>query len=126
MRDYNPLKSPDPEKWLALNEPERLFLVEAYHKRKHIRLPNVTAHAAFHVMVENQIAMGDELPVKRKLEQLMSEGLDRHDAIHAIAWILANNMYRGVQYKQGSDLPKSYYAALEDLTAENWLRSGEE
>lgn len=125
MERYNPLKAPNPEEWLALSELERIDLVEHYHRRKRIRMPSVKAHAAFHVTVENQIAMGDE-PVKRKLEQLIGEGLDRHDAIHAIAWILSKQVYRILKYKQSSDWSKSYYAALEDLTAENWLRSNEE
>ncbi len=42
-----------------------------------------------HVVVENQIALGDEIPVARNLHQLMAQGLDRHDAIHAIASVKA-------------------------------------
>jgi len=123
MQKYNPLKAPDPEEWLAIDEHERIDMVVEYHRRKRIRIPGMEAHAAFHVTVENQIALGDETPVKRKLEQLMNEGLDRHDAIHAIAWILSQQVYRALKYKKSSDLGKSYYAALEDLTAENWLNS---
>ena len=123
MQKYNPLKAPDPEEWLAMDELERIDMVMEYHRRKRIRIPGMKSHAAFHVTVETQIAMGDELPVKRKLEQLMNEGLDRHDAIHAIAWILSLQVFRALKYKQSSDLNKSYYAALEDLTAESWLRS---
>ncbi len=46
-----------------------------------------------HVVVENQIAMGDEIPVRDTLVRLMSEGLDRHDAVHAIATVLTNLIY---------------------------------
>jgi Domain of unknown function (DUF1841) len=126
MKRYDPLKSPDPEEWLALDEQERIDLVEDYHRRKRIRMPSVRGHAAFHVIVENQIAMGEELPVKRKLQQLMDEGLDRHDAIHAIGSVLSRQFYHILKRGQSSDPPKAYYAALEDLTAEIWLRSGEE
>jgi hypothetical protein len=31
--------------------------------------------------VENQAALGDEIPVRGTLERLMGEGLDRHAAI---------------------------------------------
>jgi hypothetical protein len=126
MERYDPLKAPDAEEWLAMDEHERIDLVEAYHRRKRIRMPGMKAHACFHVIVENQIAMGDELPVKAKLKQLMGEGLDRHDAIHAVAWILSRQMSRALQHGKGSDWSKSYFAALEDLTAANWLRSGED
>ena len=35
----------------------------------------------------------DELPVRRTAQRLMSEGLDRHDAIHAIGSVLAGNIH---------------------------------
>ena len=41
------------------------------------------------VVIENQIAMGDELPVRRALDRLMGEGLDRHGAVHAVGLVLA-------------------------------------
>ena len=126
MKRYDPLKSPDPEEWLALDEAERIVIVEDYHRRKRIRMPSVEAHACFHVMVENQIAMGEKLPVESKLNQLMEEGLDRHEAVHAIASILSRQVYYALKRQQTSDPSKAYYAALEDLTAENWLRSGED
>lgn len=106
---------------------ERIELISKYHRRARIRLPNVKVHAVMHAVVENQIALGDELPVKKKLAQLMREGLDRHDAIHAIAWILSREMYWALKEPHKSpDMTKSYFAGLEDLTAENWLRSGKE
>jgi hypothetical protein len=64
METYDPLVPPDPAAWLALEEAERLALAEAYHVRKRIKLPSVKAHAVLHVIVENQIAEGDALPVR--------------------------------------------------------------
>ena len=49
-----------------------------------IRLPSPDAHAAVHAVVETQISMGDETPVRCTASRLMAEGLDRHEAIHAI------------------------------------------
>ncbi|WP_051380503.1 hypothetical protein [Bradyrhizobium sp. WSM1743] len=63
----------------------------AYHRRAGIRLPRDKAHAIFHVIVENQIA-DPELPVRSTAQRLMSEGLDRHEAIHAIGLVLAGHM----------------------------------
>jgi hypothetical protein len=78
VRRYDPLKAPDAEEWLSLDESERIRLVVEYHRRARIRLPNIKAHAAFHVIAESQIALGDQIPVRRTLVRLMEEGLDRH------------------------------------------------
>ena len=127
MQRYNPLQAPDPKEWSAMDEQERIRLVEQYHRQAGIRFPNVTAHAVIHAVIESQIARGDELPVRRTLQRLMSEGLDRHDAIHAIGSVLAMHMHDLVSRRDAgsqSDPKDAYYAALERLTAEDWLESG--
>jgi len=123
---YDPLEAPNPKEWLALGEMRRLELVEDYHRRARVRLPNARMHAAMHAVVENQIALGDEIPVQRTAQRLMAEGLDRHDAIHAIAWVLAGHMWDltrepGVAKADDPNVP--YYAALEQLTAQRWRQS---
>ena len=40
MQRYDPLEAPDPDEWLALDEQERLDLVQEYHRRARIPLPN--------------------------------------------------------------------------------------
>jgi hypothetical protein len=127
MQRYDPNKAPDPKEWTALDEQERIRVVEQYHRRAGIRLPNQTVHAVIHAVIENQIALGDELPVRRTLERLMSEGLDRHDAIHAIGSVLAGHMsdlLSRPKTASNEDPNDAYYAALERLTAEEWLQSG--
>jgi hypothetical protein len=122
---YDPDKAPDPEEWLGLDEATRIELIEAYHVRARIEVPNVRVHALFHVIVENQIALGDELPVLRKLRSLMASGLDRHDAIHAIASVLTSHVH---SVMAGSELGpgpnRAYFRALKRLTASRWQRSG--
>lgn len=71
---YDPLEAPDPQQWLALDESERIDLAERYHRDAGIRVPDHTAHAMIHAVVESQIALGDELPVERTLRRLMAEG----------------------------------------------------
>ncbi len=127
MHRYNPLQAPDPKEWSAMDEQERIRLAEQYHRRAGIRLPNVTVHAVIHAVVESQIALGDEIPVRRTLERLMSEGLDRHDALHAIGSVLAQHMHDLLSRPDAlpeADANSAYYAALEGLTAEDWLQSG--
>jgi hypothetical protein len=126
MRRYDPLKAPNPEEWLALDEQESIILVEDYHRRAGIRLPNATLHATMHAVVENQIALGDETPARRVMQRLMDEGLDRHQAIHAIGSVLLEHIHDLLknQPNPGMEPNKPYFAALERLTAEGWLRSG--
>jgi hypothetical protein len=129
MKQYNPLRAPDPAEWLAIDEGERILLAEEYHRRARIRLPRVKLHAVMHVAVENQVALGDEIPVRRTLQRLMAEGLDRHDAIHAIGLVLVEFMndlvkqsHAGVERRPDSN--QAYCIALEGLTAESWRQSG--
>ena len=49
-----------------MDEQRRITLVEAYHTRHGIEAPGPTAHAIAHVVVENQIAEGDALPVRER------------------------------------------------------------
>ncbi len=129
---YDPLDEPEPQLWLATGEQQRIDLVSAYHRRAGISLPNEKVHAVIHVIVENQIA-DDELPVRRTAQRLMSEGLDRHDAIHAIGSVLAGYIgdlmgktgsdSRLDEARSGQDPNKAYFAELESLTAKAWLRS---
>jgi hypothetical protein len=119
--------APDPEAWLAMDEQRRIDLVQDYHRRAHIRLPNEKVHAVAHAIIENQIAMGEEIPV-RTLQRLMAGGLDRHEAIHAIGMVLMefiNDLMRKIDSghpEPQSDPNQGYYAALEELTAESWRR----
>ena len=59
------------------------------HRRAGVSLQNKNVHAIMHVVIENQVAMGDELPVRRAIDRLVGEGLDRHEAIHAMGSALA-------------------------------------
>ena len=124
MLRYDPLEAPDPEEWLELDEQERIDLVREYHRRAGIYLPNEKLHATLHAIVEAQIALKEETPVGRIAQRLIGEGLDRHDAIHAIGMVLAEHIYdvlRTTKSDKGPNAP--YYAALERLTAEDWRRS---
>jgi thioesterase domain-containing protein len=123
VKRYDPLQPPDPKRWLALDEAERIALAEKYHRQAGIKLPNVKVHA----IVENQVALGDEIPVRRTLERLQREGLDRHDAIHAVAWVLVQHFHDALnEALPPGDPHAAYYAELEKLTAEKWLHSADE
>ncbi len=120
---YNPLVNPDPAVWLAIDEDLRIVQVQDYHQKKKIPLPNELLHASIHVVVENQIARDAKSPVRTKLQQLQEEGLDRHESIHAIGSVLAENIHQILSAKNIDPTAEaSYLKKLKKLTAESWLR----
>jgi hypothetical protein len=119
---YNPDVPPDPAKWLALDEGEQIALVEEYHRGTHVESGQPTLHAAIHAVVERQLAM--ELgAVVRALARLRAEGLDRHDAVHAIGAILGEHMRQLMTGElDAKDSDAVYFGALDQLSAESWRR----
>jgi hypothetical protein len=98
-------------------------LVSRYHRRQRIRLPNETIHAVVHVIVENQVALGDEFPAKAVLLRLMKEGLDRHEAIHAIGSVPSEESFVVMSGQEaGGDLNADYIEKLKSLKANSWRK----
>ena len=121
MKRYDPERAPDPEGWLALDEQERIALIAAHHRRTGAKLPNRQLHAAIHVVVENQLAEGIAV-VQETLERLLADGLDRHEAIHAIGSVVTEHMWKAMnEMLSGPDLEEGYFRRLEALTASDWL-----
>jgi Domain of unknown function (DUF1841) len=120
---YDPAVAPDPAHWLALGEEERLDLALGYHRRAGIFPPSESMHAAIHVGIENQIALGDELPVRQAVDRLMGEGLDRHEAVHAVGSVLTDQLVEAMKDPEAKAISQeAYNAAIEQLTVERWLR----
>jgi len=79
-----------------------------------------------HVVVENQLALNDE-PVVRALARLMKEGLSRHDAVHAIGCVVAEEIYDLLKQEDPADTVRArYYVAVERLTAATWRAKGDD
>ncbi len=126
IESYDPMVAPDPAEWQELSELETIDLVTAYHEDAGVELPDSFLHATLHVTVENQIAIGQEIPVAATLIRLQNEGLDRHDALHAIAWVLVDHMHTLLSGDEPPEDPNAmYYKQLEHLTAERWRRSAD-
>jgi hypothetical protein len=123
MDRYNPEAAPDAREWLALDEGERLVLVEDYHRDARISMPRRARrlHATIHTIVENQLALEDQTIVCATLQRLMEAGLTRHDGIHAVGSVLSEHIYDLLHMES---LPAEghapYYAALQQLTVEKW------
>lgn len=126
MAAYDPEKDLQADRWLAMDEAERVAAVETYHRRQRIRLPRATLHATIHSVVENQVALGEDAVVET-LARLRSEGLTRHEAVHAIGSVLAEQIFRALKGESGaqSDLSGSYLDRVRRLTADEWRQSGE-
>ena len=126
MDRYDPEIAPDSGEWLALEESERLVLVEDYHRDARISMPKRARllHASIHTIVENQLALEDQTIVRATLQRLMEAGLTRHEAIHAIGSVLTEHIYDLLHM---TSLPAeghaSYYAGLQQLTVEKWRGS---
>jgi hypothetical protein len=121
---YDPDSAPDPQEWLALDEQERIRLAKKYHVASRTKVPNVEAHALFHAIVENQIAEGVEATC-RTMERLRSEGLTRHDAIHAIGSVIAQFTYDAMHSESidsPEDAQRDLNAKIEALTAQEWRK----
>ena len=122
MERYDPEKQIDPEVWNTLDEDKREHLVEQYHRKKRIKMPSLRMHVMLHVVVENQIALGDDFPAEKTLGRLMREGLSRHDAVHAIASVAASHLFGLMKHGPTSKDPNADYCRkLEEVTAADWL-----
>ena len=120
MEQYDPDRDLATDEWLDLDEQERMMLVEDYHRGHRIRLPNVAAHAVVHAIVESQLALGEPVVVTT-LARLRGEGLDRHDAIHAIGSVISGHVDSLLRDSYSQDQPnESYQEALRKLAASEW------
>ena len=92
-----------------------------YHRRAGVKLEDLKLHAITHVVVENQVALGEPTPVSATLNRLVDEGLDRHEAIHAIGSVLMSIVFDVSQEPDvGGDINARYSRELATLTAASW------
>jgi hypothetical protein len=117
---YNPNKAPIASVWLSTDEAERLEMILHYHKRKALDIPNPRLHAAIHVAIENQLAEG--MPEAfQTLAKLIKEGLNRHDAVHALGSVLSKQIYQISKVEPELKNPNAEYIKdLKSLSAESW------
>ena len=99
---YDPMMSPDPVAWLGLDESERIEAALRYHERVGAEAGSLRAHAAIHAAVETQLAEG-RVTTLEALRRLVQEGLDRHEAIHAIGSLVAGELYAAMTGKRSDE-----------------------
>lgn len=123
MDTYNTSVRPDKEQWLEATESERVSAVREFHEKSEVYLDEkaIEIHSAIHVVVENQLAMGVEL-LPETLAKLMRQGLDRHEAIHAIGAIISGDILAIIRGEVTEYSPKRYRKKLEKITAKRWKK----
>jgi len=78
-------------------------------------------HCVIHTAIENQLAEGHP-GATGSMARLMGEGLERHDAVHALGVALAEQLL-GAAHGRAFDAGQ-YERALRELTAESWRGLG--
>jgi hypothetical protein len=123
MDNYNPNKSVDAENWLALDEAIRIELVHDFHSELDLEMPAdaLSVHSSIHVIVENQLAMGVDL-ISETIAKLTRQGLNRHEAIHAIGAIISEDIFDIMKGNTEEFSPIKYRRKLDKITAKRWLK----
>ena len=123
MEKYDPINSIEPEEWLALEEQDRIDQVRSFHETLDDEMASdaLSVHSTIHVIVENQLAMGVEL-IPETIAKLTRQGLDRHEAIHAIGAIISADIFDVLQGNTQEFSPKKYRRKLEKITAKRWVK----
>lgn len=124
MTTYDPDTPPNASQWLAQDEGVRLMLVTNYHQGMDLPESRLRLHAAIHVVVENQIALGEQAVIDA-MNRLQAEGLSRHDAVHAIGMVVSEHLFEILRTESDETVNKStpYLDRLNQLTADAWRKS---
>lgn len=120
---YDPAVIPDPKDWLGLDDHDRMRVVRTYHQSARINVRNIKAHSALHTIIENQVATGFG-PTKRALLRLQTQGLSRHEAIHAVGSVLATQSRQAMTSASNEEngiVQARINAAIESITAKDWM-----
>lgn len=123
MEKYDPINPIDSEKWLGLDEATQIELVRDFHAKLGFEMPidALERHSSIHVIVENQLAMEVEL-IPETIAKLTRQGLDRHEAIHAIGAIISEDIFDLFKGNIEKFSPTKYRRKLEKITAKRWLK----
>jgi hypothetical protein len=120
---YRADRDPQPQEWLGRLELERIEEVERYHRltvAAEELPPKLKLHATLHVLVENQLAMDDPQEAAMALSRLRREGMSRHQAVHAMGWLVSRYMDDAASKKSAIDRT-GYCRELKGFGIQRWL-----
>ena len=120
---YNPNIQIDKQQWLEMDEAQRIAIVETFHAQNDEDLEEEakTLHASFHVIVENQIAQNVTI-VEQTIAKLIRQGIDRHEAIHAISAIMSEDILNAARGEGEEFTIKKFRKKFEKITAKRWRK----
>ncbi len=118
---YDPSAGPDFGSWLDLSEEETILATKKYHDdhEPETDIGSAIIHAAMHAVVETQIAMIDPPQVHRAFTKLVDGELDRHEAIHIIGAVLAEQLYHLMELQKSAQY-NPYGRSLAELDVKKW------
>ncbi len=82
-----------------------------------LRGARLRIHAAIHTAVEVQLAEGRPPQTQATLQRLMDQGMTRHEAIHAIGAVVADELHQLIGDGRGYDEVR-FVRRLAELTAD--------
>jgi hypothetical protein len=98
---YDIANPPPADEWLAMDEAERVAVVEEAHVRTRAAVgSSANAHASIHVAVENRLAAG-HARVVAAYERFRAAGIDRHRTVHALASVVTTHMLAVLEHREG-------------------------
>ena len=119
-----PGETSEPKRLVAAAGAERVRVIATFHVVHRLKSSNAKAHAALHTIVENQAATGFG-PTVRALARLQSQGLTRHEAVHAVGSVLSRFMFAAMEGSSQTDsqaLQSGINTSIEALDAESWRK----
>ncbi|MFB6263639.1 MAG: DUF1841 family protein [Bradymonadaceae bacterium] len=97
MFEYDPSNEPAADRWLELDEDDRIRAILDYHEQldagDHPEPGSWETHAVMHAVIETQLASGEPAETREAYEALREEGLNRHTALHALGREVARAMW---------------------------------
>jgi hypothetical protein len=108
---------------LDLSEEETILATKKYHDDHEPKMDEGSSiiHAAMHAVIETQIAMIDPPQVHRTFTKLIDAGLDRHDAIHIVGSVLAEQLYHLMELQKSAQY-NPYGRSLGELDIKKWKK----
>ncbi len=123
---YRGDREPDPAFWNRLSEEEQIRAIIQHHRVRSIRVPDLRLHALAHLLVEQQLASRKAPAANAALSRLLEDGLSRHEAVHAIGWVLTATLNEASAGELEGDFGAMYEERLGQLTAESWFAAFED
>jgi len=99
-------------------------ILEQHERQPHSGLKDAARlrlHVSLHVVAETQIRDGHPPATAETLKRLMAEGLSRHEAIHAICSVVAQEMTEVMGDRRSFDESR-FAGRLRALSAADWQR----